>query len=171
LWKAIDGKLREIRTNIEQIWEGVVTFFTGLPQTLFTMGQNIIQGLIDGFWDQADAIRRELDNIVESAINAIKSRLGIRSPSQVFAEMGENMARGLMEGFATPQLNFAPAIAGAGLAGARASGASAMVERGDTNTEFHFHIDRADFSTPQAAETEARNFSFLMQARQQGKLV
>lgn len=169
LSRAIGAKMNEVKDNLVAIWNGVTGWLASLPQTLMNTGRNIIQGLIDGFWNEASAVGAALRGIVDGAINGVKQRLGIHSPSTVFAEIGANMARGLVNGFATPQLNFASTLASAGMSGAQALPSSVMGASG--NTEFHFHIDRADFSSPQAAESEARNFSFLMQARQQGKLV
>lgn len=132
LWNAIDGKMREIATNIQNIWNNVTTFFANLPSTLLEYGKNIIQGLIDGFWKKADDLRNALMRILGDAIQALKDRLLMHSPSQVFAEMGAQMAAGLMQGFAQPQLNFAPVVLGAAQSGAASVAAGATDVRGNT---------------------------------------
>lgn len=112
---AIMDKLGEIRTKIENTWSNVLEYLTSLPARLKTMGINMLQGLIDGFWEKADAIKNALWDIIQGAIDNIKRFLGIASPSEVFAQMGAQMADGLRMGFGTPQLDLGAAVlAGAG---------------------------------------------------------
>lgn len=101
---------REFLEAVNQKFNEVVTFFQNLPgriigaigdagRMLFSVGQNIIRGLISGITNMVgnaiSAVTNALGNIVDSAL----SFLGIRSPSRVFARIGDFSMQGLAKGF------------------------------------------------------------------------
>lgn len=55
-------------------------------------------GLVKGLELQQRNIEKVMDKIAASMVTAIKKRLGIKSPSRVFAELGEYTTKGLTEG-------------------------------------------------------------------------
>ena len=65
---------------------------------LMQTGKDLLQGLIDGFWAGVDGavslVRRAMEKIRDGA----KAALGIRSPSTVFAAMGEQSMDGYIIG-------------------------------------------------------------------------
>lgn len=91
--EAIRGKIDELKT-----WLG------NLPGEMERLAQNMMIGLINGFWLQAQAIQNALNSIIWGAIDRIKKSLGMASPSKVMMGIGENMAEGLVKGFASPSL-------------------------------------------------------------------
>ena len=58
----------------------------------------ILNGIADGLEDKAEDIRRTMDNVAKSLLNAFKTILGIHSPSTVFSDIGGNIMQGLIDG-------------------------------------------------------------------------
>lgn len=121
VWSAVMGFFAGIGRFFANIWNGlisgisgfvgsVVGFFQSIPQKiisvfagagswLFTVGKNLIQGLLDG----AAGLLRNIGNFFLSIIpgwivGPFKAALGINSPSRVFMGLGENITRGLILG-------------------------------------------------------------------------
>lgn len=65
---------------------------------LYQAAVNSAQGLVDGLKKQQAAIEKQMDKIADAMIKSIKKKLGIKSPSTVFAEVGGWAAKGLGEG-------------------------------------------------------------------------
>lgn len=72
--------------------------FAGLHGMLYSLGVNMIQGLINGIVGQAGRVIQTMINIAHGAIGAVKRALGIRSPSRVFMGIGENLGLGMVKG-------------------------------------------------------------------------
>lgn len=100
LWDAISPILGAL-------WGDIKAWFQSVDWG--SLGRNIIDGIVNGISAAGSAILNTLSGIVNGAINAIKARLGISSPSKVFAEMGLQMAEGLALGMGQG----APVVAGA----------------------------------------------------------
>lgn len=62
------------------------------------IGKQIVDGLIQGMTDKKDAIITFLKNMAKDALGAFAGYLGIRSPSVLFAELGELSLEGFMVG-------------------------------------------------------------------------
>lgn len=77
----------------------VVDFLGSL--SLEEMGTNLINGLVSGITAGGDAVIKAMTGVVDGAVNAAKSALGIASPSKVFAEIGTNTAEGMSQGVDT----------------------------------------------------------------------
>jgi TP901 family phage tail tape measure protein len=94
---ALVQNLPLLLNAVVQLIEGIVRAFTSANWS--QIGSQIVNGIKDGFnslWGSFVAsITRNAENLVKS----VKRVLGIRSPSKVFAGIGENMALGLGAGF------------------------------------------------------------------------
>lgn len=55
-------------------------------------------GLVKGLQNQQAAIEKQMDKIADAMVTSIKKKLGIKSPSRVFAEVGHFSAEGLSMG-------------------------------------------------------------------------
>ena len=64
------------------------------------VGKEIVEGIWEGISGAADWLLGEVTGFFDDIVGGVKDFLGIASPSKVFADMGENMALGLGEGFA-----------------------------------------------------------------------
>ena len=69
-----------------------------VPGQMVRVGSQIIQGLIGGITSMASRAVNAAKGVVNSAIGAAKSLLGIASPSKVFAGIGEFTMLGLAQG-------------------------------------------------------------------------
>lgn len=121
VWSAVMGFFAGVGRFFANIWNGlisgisgfvgqVVGFFQSIPQKiisvfagagswLFTVGKNLIQGLLDG----AGGLLRNLGSFFLSIIpgwivGPFKAALGIASPSRVFMGLGANITQGLILG-------------------------------------------------------------------------
>lgn len=71
-------------------------FFGGID--LFSIGTDIIQGLIDGIKSMAGNVVNAAKGVVDGAIQGAKNLLGINSPSRVFKGFGINTFEGYING-------------------------------------------------------------------------
>lgn len=109
----------DFREAIQKIFAGIVDFigksvdkivkfFTEtIPNTLKNVGKwfndigkNIVKGVWDGITGMGDWFADKVSGFFTGILDGIKDLLGIRSPSKVFAGIGEYMAQGLGVGFA-----------------------------------------------------------------------
>lgn len=64
----------------------------------YSIGYNIARGVANGISANSYLIRNAASNAAQSAYNAAKNKLGIRSPSRVMAEVGRYYDEGFAEG-------------------------------------------------------------------------
>jgi len=62
------------------------------------LGRNIVQGIGNAITGAGTWLANQIKSMVNSAIDAAKKALGIKSPSTVFFAIGENMMLGMAEG-------------------------------------------------------------------------
>ncbi|KXB66184.1 phage tail tape measure protein, TP901 family [Parvimonas sp. KA00067] len=91
--KSIFG---QVPGAISDIWNEAVEFLESID--LVGIGENIIQGLINGIGSMGGALVSAARNIANSFIGSIKSFFGINSPSRVMAGFGVNIGEGLVNG-------------------------------------------------------------------------
>lgn len=74
---------------------------SGLAEYFEKHGNASAAGYWKGFVDKVQNIREKLDEAFDKVITWVKEKLGIHSPSTVFAGFGENSAAGFVNGFTT----------------------------------------------------------------------
>ena len=79
--------------------ESVMTYFVYRVKGFVDIGKNIVQGILQGLNKSWSDVTSWFKNKVNGLVNTVKSALGIRSPSRVFAEIGEYSAEGIGVGF------------------------------------------------------------------------
>lgn len=84
---------------IPALVESIGDFFANLPETLLEIGENMINGLLDGIQNAWNSFVETVTGLIDSFVQGVKDALGIHSPSRVFAGIGKNMALGLGEGW------------------------------------------------------------------------
>lgn len=89
--QIVTSVLNMVATIVQTIWEA-------LPD-IIEVGKNIVRGLWEGIKAMASWIGDKVSGFVGGLVDGVKGVLGIHSPSKVFAEIGENMALGLGQGF------------------------------------------------------------------------
>lgn len=67
-------------------------------KSLYQAGVNAAAGLVRGLAKQQKALQKQMDRIADYMVRSIKKRLKIKSPSRVFAEIGEYTVEGLAKG-------------------------------------------------------------------------
>ncbi|MCA7941592.1 phage tail tape measure protein [Burkholderia cepacia] len=78
---------------------GVLSWFgIDLPTKFTTFGRQILQGLADGITNGLSNVKTAIQSAGESVIGWFKEKLGIHSPSRVFAALGGFTMAGLEQG-------------------------------------------------------------------------
>jgi hypothetical protein len=93
--KAIIG---DAATFIQERFQAVLAFFTGLPEQFMLIGTNIVQGIISGIDSAWEGLMQKAYEMASALPMWVKEMLGIHSPSTVFAEIGTNIVQGLAQG-------------------------------------------------------------------------
>ena len=66
------------------------------------VGSDIVQGIVDGIGSLGNAIKDKLTGLVDDALESVKSKFKISSPSRVWAdEVGNPIGQGIIVGFLT----------------------------------------------------------------------
>ncbi|HEY9415279.1 MAG TPA: hypothetical protein VIQ30_11000 [Pseudonocardia sp.] len=103
--RTMDG----VRNGLSSGIGGVLAIIRSMPSrlasaggnwgsALFGAGQDIVRGLVNGIRSMAGAAASAAAQIASDAINAAKSKLGIKSPSKVFMTLGQQVGQGLADG-------------------------------------------------------------------------
>lgn len=102
LLNLISGIVRSIPdlvATLPQIIDAIVNGIGALMESIVQIGKNIVEGLWDGIKSMVGWIKNKVSDFVGGIVDSVKGVLGIASPSKVFADMGENMALGLGQGW------------------------------------------------------------------------
>ena len=82
-----------------QAFAGVMNYFgVELPGKFTEFGGMIVNGLVNGLTAGLGAVKSAIGSIGDSSIGWFKEKLGIHSPSRVFAELGGYTMAGLTQG-------------------------------------------------------------------------
>ena len=82
-----------------QAFAGVMSWFgVKLPAQFTEFGANILRGLVNGITGSMGAVKDAISNAGSSTIAWFKEKLGIHSPSRVFAQLGDYTMQGLAVG-------------------------------------------------------------------------
>ncbi|GGY03705.1 phage tail tape measure protein [Paludibacterium paludis] len=133
LWTAISQAFSTGWEWIKNSTSAAFNWYLGLPSRFMTLGSQIMQGLVNGIAGGLANVKAAIVSAGESTIGWFKEKLGIHSPSRVFAELGGFTMEGLHQGIAAGQSGPLGAVmgvakqltaAGAGIAIGIASGAA-----------------------------------------------
>ncbi len=83
-----------VRAMASRLWDGL----TQIVNDMLTLGRNIVQGLVNGIRQNAEAVWNALKSVVLRGVENIREFLGIASPSRLFMEMGGFITAGLALG-------------------------------------------------------------------------
>ncbi|MFF7411669.1 phage tail tape measure protein [Streptomyces lydicus] len=121
-----------------------------VADSMYGAGMKSAQGLIKGLQSQEKAIGKTMVRIAKSMQTAIKRALGIRSPSRVFADLGQFIPQGLAQGIAdaahhatTAATHLAGAVVGAGSIGAAGIAVAGGGGGGQTVVHNHYTFEIA----------------------------
>lgn len=92
LGSLIGAAVQLIVPALTSVRDWLASYFTD-------MGDNAIAGFLNGMWNLLCDIGSWIKtNMIDPLVNAVKDLLGIHSPSTVFADIGQNLVLGLLEG-------------------------------------------------------------------------
>ncbi|MDN0081623.1 phage tail tape measure protein [Crenobacter sp. SG2305] len=84
-------------------WDSIMAFMASLPGRFTQFGTNIMQGLVGGITNGLTLVKSTIMGAGESTIAWFKEKLGIHSPSRVFAQLGGWTMAGLEQGLTDNQ--------------------------------------------------------------------
>ncbi|TSE33401.1 phage tail tape measure protein [Tepidimonas taiwanensis] len=125
---ALLSKLLGVPTSLGSVIYDIVQAVKDVPQRMLAIGGQIVDGLLAGLRQRWAALKEGVTDMGSAISGWFKDKLGIRSPSRVFAEMGGHLMGGLRLGIqraAGLPLSAMGAVAGA-LATPIAAGTLAM---------------------------------------------
>lgn len=80
------------------IVEAIPQIVGAIVDALWTLGEQMIQGLVDGLVAMGPAVLDAIGGVVDGAIGWAKDLLGIKSPSRVFRSIGDYLGKGFIQG-------------------------------------------------------------------------
>jgi tape measure domain-containing protein len=92
------SKVQEVNNLGSQLDAAASQLGKQASSALYQAAVDSAQGLVDGLKKQQAAIEKQMDKIADAMVKAIKKKLGIKSPSKVFHEVGDFSGQGLAEG-------------------------------------------------------------------------
>lgn len=98
LWEDLSSFAARIWAALVAGWNRLTTWLTGLRDTWASFGADIIEGLVNGITGAAGRLWSAVTGIAQGAADRFKSLLGIKSPSRVFLEAGQNIGEGAARG-------------------------------------------------------------------------
>lgn len=87
-----------ITTWLKEQWDGFVAFIKRIPEAWVNAAKAMIDGLVKGIKDGAAAVWKAMSDLAGGAIDAFKSKLGIKSPSAVMRLQASYTTQGFVEG-------------------------------------------------------------------------
>ena len=100
-WFKKLAKLDPSGWSFDKMFAGIKEAFVSLPDNMKEIGENIVEGLQNGFGDRFTKIVDKAKELATKIIDTIKGVLGIHSPSTVMFEIGQNIVAGLVNGIAS----------------------------------------------------------------------
>jgi TP901 family phage tail tape measure protein len=98
------GLIQAIPQLVAQLPQIVLAILQGIgsaASAVVDIGRNIMTGLWSGIASMLGWLQSRVNNMVNGIVRSMKGVLGIRSPSRVFAGIGENMGQDIGEGFSS----------------------------------------------------------------------
>ena len=86
---------------VPRLVETIVRGFLAAVKSYWDIGKSIVDGIRKGITEQWQRLKSDVSNLFTGLVSWIKNLLKIRSPSRVFADIGQNMAAGIGDGWAS----------------------------------------------------------------------
>lgn len=101
LVKGLAQNLPELLRGVLALVDAIIDSFLDALPDIIEVGKDIVRGVWEGIKSMASWIGERVSDFFGGIVDGVKGMLGIHSPSRVFAGIGENMALGLGQGFAS----------------------------------------------------------------------
>ena len=96
--KSVSDGIGKVITFFRELPNKILSAIGNMSRLLFTIGQDIIDGLIDGIKSMFSSVGNVVSDIADNISGTFKDILGISSPSKVFQRFGEFVGEGLVRG-------------------------------------------------------------------------
>jgi tape measure domain-containing protein len=146
---AVDG-LNALDAQLMSVSQ---TLATNAAHNLYQAGVDAAQGLVNGIASQQATINQMMVNIANSMVRAIKKKLKIKSPSEIFADIGRQSTEGMAKGLTDSAKVVTDAVSTVA-DGAVAAMKTSLTGISDAITE---HIDPNPTITPVLDLTDVQN--------------
>jgi TP901 family phage tail tape measure protein len=97
---ATSGQIKQINALSKTTNSAATKAGKSVADAMYGSGIKAAQGLVKGLQSQEKSIEKQMLKIAKSMQKAIRSALGIHSPSRVFASIGQWIPKGLADGVA-----------------------------------------------------------------------
>lgn len=95
---TLGGAIFDLQQKLTGGFGQVLDWFTTLPARMTQAGIDMIGGFIQGIQQRWGDLKAAVTGVADSSVGWIKERLGIHSPSRVFAELGGFTMQGFEQG-------------------------------------------------------------------------
>ncbi|MCC7005177.1 MAG: phage tail tape measure protein [Ottowia sp.] len=148
VWEVIKTKLGALWATIKTQFSDITYYFgVELPAAFTGFGKNILNGLANGITQALGPVKAAITNAAQQIILWFKEKLGIHSPSRVFAQLGEFTMAGFDQGLTDNQSTVLATMQGfakkLSAAGALALGSTALVNASSAATLMGSHATTA----------------------------
>ena len=100
---AISEGIGNLREGVGNIINNIKSWLGNLVPSVFNIGRDIIQGIVNGIMSNAMAPINAVKSIGTNLVNTFKTFFRIGSPSKLFAGYGKNIVQGLANGIQTAE--------------------------------------------------------------------
>lgn len=107
---GIKGKDSDLGATITGLGARAALLGVSSKQVVSETGKQVTRGFADGLIQGSGYLNGKIDDIGDKAIKRLKKRLGIHSPSRVFADIGDQTGQGFVNGIIGQQQNVVSAI-------------------------------------------------------------
>ena len=101
-WDEITAKVKEavgsMLEDVKNLWNSITGWFKNIGTTFMEIGRQIVDGLKQGIANQWGEFKNWFRNMMGQPIQWAKEILRIKSPSQVFQGIGQNVVAGYIKG-------------------------------------------------------------------------
>ncbi|CAJ0696086.1 phage tail tape measure protein [Ralstonia wenshanensis] len=98
LWQAIKDAFGRAWDWIREKASGIADWFTSTKDKLLDAGRAMVDGLLSGISERWAALKQKVGELADGVATWFKEKLGIHSPSRVFATLGGFTMAGLDQG-------------------------------------------------------------------------
>jgi len=96
--EGLGSAMGSVARIFNQSMRGITTdsgqHLTGIAAMMYSAGQAIPEGLAKGIQSNPRAVEQAISAVIDAALRVVKSKLGISSPSAVFAQIGQQSMAG-----------------------------------------------------------------------------
>lgn len=106
------AQVKSINGSFAAIGSAASSTATSVASSMYDAGIRAADGLLAGLVSKRDKLEAAMVNLADSLVKAIQKKLKIKSPSRVFADVGDNIGAGLEGGIAGRQKSVHKALDG-----------------------------------------------------------